>query len=79
MSEVMRAGCRATRVYVRTTERVKRAITRTRVQRHAAKIILGETGALCRESDMIEVSKNQPRIAACEGCGGEGWEHCLRR
>ena len=45
----------------------------------AAKIILGETGALCRESDMIEVSKNQPHIAACEGCGGEGWEHCLRR
>ena len=38
----------------------------------AAKIILGETGALCRESDMIEVSKNQPHIAACEGCGGEG-------
>ena len=28
-------------------------------------------GALCRESDMIEVSKNQPRIAARKGCGGQ--------
>ena len=21
---------------------------------------------------------NQPQEAACEGCGGEGWEYCLR-
>ena len=30
-----------------------------------------KAGAQCRESDMIEVSKKQPRIAARKGCGGQ--------
>ncbi len=43
----------------------------------AAKIILGETGARCQRIEKQEVKVNQPQEAACEGCGGGGWEYCL--
>ena len=31
-----------------------------------------KAGAQCRENENPEVGMGQPRIAACEGCGGEG-------